>query len=168
MLEAYGDLFPVVDPEAWVHPSATLIGEVTLGARASVWPGCVLRGDQGAIVIGEETNIQDLTVAHATGGLSRTTIGARVTVGHRVVLHGCTVGDDCLVGMGSILLDNCVVEPDSIVGAGSLVPPGMVVPTGHLVLGSPARVVRPLRDADRRMIRTGRAAYLQMAATYRR
>jgi carbonic anhydrase/acetyltransferase-like protein (isoleucine patch superfamily) len=167
MIEAYGTLRPNVDPTAFVHPSAQLLGDVTLRAHASVWPGCVLRGDQGAIVIGEETNIQDLTVVHATGGISTVTIGARVTVGHRVILHGCTVGDDCLVGMGSILLDNCVIEPDSIVGAGSLVPPGMVVPSGHLVMGSPARVVRPLRDGDRRMIRTGRAAYLQMAATYR-
>lgn len=167
MIERYGDLVPVVDPTAFVHTTATLLGDVTLHARASVWPGCVLRGDQGAIVIGEESNIQDLTMVHATGGISSTTIGARVTVGHRVILHGCTVGDDCLIGMGSILLDNCVIEPDSIVGAGSLVPPGMVVPSGHLVMGSPARVVRTLKDADRGMIRAGRAAYLQMAETYR-
>jgi carbonic anhydrase/acetyltransferase-like protein (isoleucine patch superfamily) len=166
-IEAFGDLVPRVHPEAWVHPSASLLADVQLGPRVSVWPGVVLRGDQGGIVIGADTNLQDLTVAHATGGISTVRIGARVTVGHRAILHGCVVEDDCLVGMGSILLDNCHVEPWCLIGAGTVVPPGMRIPTGSLVLGSPARVVRPLRDKDREGIRTGCRTYLELAAKYR-
>lgn len=166
-LERYGALTPHVDPSAYLHASAHLLGDVTLGANVSVWPGVVLRGDQGAIRIGADTNLQDLTCAHATGGLSRVTIGARVTVGHRVILHGCTVEDDCLIGMGSILLDNCHIEPWCIVGAGAVVPVGMRIPSGSLVLGMPAKVVRPLRDGDRAQIEGGREAYLELARRYR-
>lgn len=166
-LENCGPLSPVVHPSAWVHASAQLLGDVRLGPRVSVWPGVVLRGDQGAIEVGEETNLQDLTVAHATGGLSTVRIGARVTVGHRVILHGCVVEDDCLIGMGSILLDNCHVERGCIIGAGAVVPVGMRIPAGSLVLGMPAKVVRPLREKDYEQIRTGCAAYLELADRYR-
>jgi carbonic anhydrase/acetyltransferase-like protein (isoleucine patch superfamily) len=166
-IELYGSLAPRLHPTAFVHASAQLLGDVTLAEETSVWPGVVLRGDQGAIVIGAQTNLQDLTVAHATGGLSTVTIGARVTVGHRVILHGCTVEDDCLIGMGSILLDNCVIGAGSIVGAGAVVPVGMRVPPGSLVLGMPARVVRPTGEKDRVQIATGCRAYLELAAKYR-
>lgn len=167
-LEACGPLSPVVDPTAFVHPSAHLLADVRLAARVSVWPGVVLRGDQGAIVVGEDTNLQDGTIAHATGGFSTVTIGKRVTVGHRVILHGCTVEDDCLVGMGSILLDNCHVEAGCIIGAGAVVPVGMRIPAGSLVLGMPAKVVRPLRDKDYEQIRGGYQAYLELAERYRK
>ncbi|MFN7147203.1 MAG: gamma carbonic anhydrase family protein [Myxococcota bacterium] len=167
-LEACGPLAPVVDPTAFVHPSAHLLADVRLGPRVSVWPGVVLRGDQGAIVVGEDSNLQDLTVAHATGGLSTVTIGRRVTVGHRVILHGCTVEDDCLIGMGSILLDNCHVEEGCIIGAGAVVPVGMRIPAGSLVLGMPAKVVRPLREKDHEQIRGGYQAYLELAERYRK
>jgi carbonic anhydrase/acetyltransferase-like protein (isoleucine patch superfamily) len=166
-LERYGTLSPNVDPTAYVHASAQLLGDVTLGANVSVWPGVVLRGDQGAIRIGADTNLQDLTCAHATGGFSTVTVGARVTVGHRVILHGCTVEDDCLIGMGSILLDNCHIEPWCIIGAGAVVPVGMRIPSGSLVLGMPGKVIRPLKDSDRRQIEGGKEAYLQLAAKYR-
>ncbi len=166
-LERYGTLSPNVDPTAYVHASAQLLGDVTLGANVSVWPGVVLRGDQGAIRIGADTNLQDLTCAHATGGFSTVTVGARVTVGHRVILHGCTVEDDCLIGMGSILLDNCHIEPWCIIGAGAVVPVGMRIPSGSLVLGMPGTVIRPLKDSDRRQIEGGKEAYLQLAAKYR-
>ncbi|MFZ5476160.1 MAG: gamma carbonic anhydrase family protein [Myxococcota bacterium] len=168
MIERYLHHLPVVDPTAFVHPTAQLIGDVRLAARASVWPGCVLRGDQGGVEIGEETNIQDLTVAHATGGISSVRIGARCTVGHRVILHGCVVEDDCLVGMGSILLDNCHVETGCIIGAGALVPVGVRIPAGSLVLGSPGRVVRTLGERDYAAIRKGREAYLKLVEDYRR
>lgn len=166
-VEPWGDLRPVIHPDAWLHASAHVLADVTLAAGVNVWPGVVLRGDQGAIHVGVDTNLQDLVVAHATGGISTVEIGARVTVGHRAILHGCTVEDDCLVGMGSILLDNCHIEPWCIVGAGSVVPVGMRVPAGSLVLGSPARVVRPLRDKDREMIRHGCRTYLALAERYR-
>jgi carbonic anhydrase/acetyltransferase-like protein (isoleucine patch superfamily) len=167
MIEQFGDLAPVIAADAWIHPSAVVLGDVRLGARVNVWPGVVLRGDQGVIEVGDETNLQDGTVAHATGDVSTVRIGARVTVGHRVILHGCQVADDVLVGMGSILLDNCRIGAWSIIGAGALVPAGMVVPEGVLVLGSPARVVRPLTDRDRAMIRNGHATYLGLAARHR-
>ncbi len=166
MIERFGDFEPVIAPDAWVHPSAVVLGDVRLGPRVNVWPGVVLRGDQGCIEVGEETNLQDGTIAHSTGGWSTVRIGARVTVGHRVILHGCQVADDALVGMGSILLDNCSIGAWSIVGAGALVPAGMVVPEGVLVLGSPARVVRPVTEKDRAMIRHGHATYLGLAAQH--
>lgn len=164
MLEPYGDLVPHVDPTAYVHASVHLIGDVILGPRVSVWPGCVLRGDHGRVYIGEETNLQDLTVCHGTEGLSTTEIGARVTVGHRALLHGCIVEDDCLIGMGAILLDNCRIGRFSIVGAGAVVPVGMQVPPYSMVLGIPAKVTRPLREKDIEQIRHGHASYLELMA----
>lgn len=166
-IEPCGPLTAVIDPAAWVHPTVSILGDVRLARGVSVWPGVVLRGDQGAIVVGEDTNLQDLTCAHATGGFSTVTIGARVTVGHRVILHGCTVEDDCLIGMGSILLDNCHIERGCIIGAGAVVPVGMRIPAGSLVLGMPAKVVRPLREKDYEQIRGGYVAYLELAERYR-
>ena len=116
-IQRYKDLFPRIHPEAFVHPDAVIIGDVTIGARASIWPGCVLRGDQGSIEIGAETSIQDGTIIHATRGMSVTRIGARVTCGHRVVLHGCSIADDCLIGMGSVVMDLAEVGQFCVVGA---------------------------------------------------
>lgn len=167
MIESYGALAPSIHPSAWVHAGAHVLGDVVLGERVSVWPTTVLRGDQGRITIGPDSNVQDGTVSHGTGGRSTVDIGARVTVGHRVILHGCRVDDDVLVGMGAILLDFCHIESWCIVGAGALVPGGMRIPTGSLVLGAPARIVRTLRDSDRAMIQHGCAEYLRLSATYR-
>lgn len=149
-----------------MHASAVVIGDVRIGPRVSVWPGVVLRGDQGEIVVGEDSNLQDGTIAHATGGVSTVTVGPRVTVGHRVLLHGCTVEGDALIGMGAILLDHCVVEPWALVGAGALVPPGKRVPTRTLYLGNPGRVVRVLTERDLAMIEHGRDEYLRLLADY--
>lgn len=157
---------PVVDPAAFVHPAAVVIGEVRIGRDSSVWPGAVLRGDDAPIVIGDETSIQDGTVIHATEGQSATTVGARVTVGHRVILHGCTIGDECLIGMGSIILDNAVIEPGAFVGAGALVPPRKVVRSGELVMGSPCRVVRICSDADRAWIEHSWRSYVKRTREY--
>ncbi len=168
MIHAYGTLTPRIHPTAFVHPTAVVVGDVTLGPYVSLWPYVVLRGDQGAITIGDDANVQDFTMIHATGGVSTTTIGRGVTIGHRVILHGCTVGDACLVGMGSIVLDNATVEDDCIVGAGALVAPNARIASGHLAVGSPARVVRSLNERDRAMIAHGRVAYLEMAAEHRR
>jgi carbonic anhydrase/acetyltransferase-like protein (isoleucine patch superfamily) len=167
MLQAYRQFFPQVAASAWVHPSAVVMGEVFLGEDVSIWPGSVLRGDQGSITIGEGSNIQDLSMVHATGGLSHTVIGARVTVGHRVILHGCTVMEDCLIGMGSILLDNCVIEPGCIIGAGALIPEGKRIPAGSLVLGMPGKVVRKLGEEDYRKIRNGYETYRRLKEEYR-
>lgn len=166
MLQAFRGKFPRVAPDAFVHPMATLIGDVTIGAGSSVWPGAVLRGDDGPIIIGEQTSIQDGTIIHATEGQSRTTVGSRVTVGHQVILHGCTIADDCLIGMGSCLLDNAVVEAWAFVAAGTLVPPNKRVATGQMMMGNPGRIVRALTDADRAWIVHSCQAYVKRGREY--
>lgn len=167
MIQPWNGFHPKIHPTAWVHPTAVVIGDVTLGPRVSVWPNCVLRGDQGAIVIGEDTNLQDGTIAHATGDVSTVHVGARCVVGHRVLLHGCRVEDGCLVGMGSILLDNAVIEAESIVGAGALVSVRTRIPTRSLALGAPARVTRPLGQKDLDSIAHGVRTYLRLMEEHR-
>src|SRR4051794_1071778 len=124
---ALGDRVPQIDPDAFVHPDATVIGDVRLGANTTVWPGAVLRGDYGTITVGERTSIQDGTVVHATGELN-TVVGSRCVVGHIVHLEGCTIHDDSLIGSGSVVLHEVVVGPHSLVGANAVVPNGMTVP----------------------------------------
>ncbi|MEZ4452400.1 MAG: gamma carbonic anhydrase family protein [Nannocystaceae bacterium] len=165
-LEPFRGKSPIVDPEAFIHPAAVVIGEVRIGRASSLWPGAVLRGDDAPIVIGDETSIQDGTVIHATEGQSATTVGSRVTVGHRVILHGCTIGDECLIGMGAILLDNAVIEPGAFVGAGALVPPRKVIRSGELVMGSPCRVVRMCTAADREWIEHSWRSYVARTREY--
>jgi carbonic anhydrase/acetyltransferase-like protein (isoleucine patch superfamily) len=135
---ALGELVPDIDPEAFVHPDAVVIGAVTLGVQASVWPGAVLRADYGRIDVGELTSIQDGTVVHTTAQWP-TVIGSRCVVGHNAHLEGCRIGDDCLIGSGSVVLNRAIVEPGAGVGAAALVPEGALVPTGHIALGVPAR-----------------------------
>lgn len=137
-----------IDPDAWVAPGAVVLGDLTLGRASSIWYGCVARGDTERIVVGDETNIQDLCVLHADPGFP-CVVGARVSVGHRVVLHGCAVEDDCLIGMGAILLNGARVGAGSIVGAGSLIAEGKAVPPGSLVVGVPGRILRPVDAAAR-------------------
>ncbi|RMG97822.1 MAG: gamma carbonic anhydrase family protein [Deltaproteobacteria bacterium] len=167
-IEPYGDHHPKIHPDAFVHPSAVVIGKVTIGARSSIWPCAVLRGDDGVIEIGEETSIQDGTVIHMTEGQSNTIIGNRVTVGHAVTLHGCTIGDGALVGIGAIVLDNAVVEPGAFVAAGTLVPPGKVVPAGKVAMGNPFRIVRDLAERDRAWLSFSHETYVRRAAEYKK
>jgi len=143
-----------------------VLGDVTLGARASVWYGAVLRGDMAAISVGEATNLQDGTIVHVDEG-KPTRIGARVGVGHRAILHACTVEDDCLIGMGSILLNDVRVGTGSVVAAGAVVPEGTVVPPGSLVVGVPARVTRRVDEALRERIRLTWAHYVAEAERHR-
>lgn len=158
---------PQIHDDAFVHPDATVIGDAHVAARASIWPTTVLRADMGKIAIGEDTSVQDGTIIHLTEGWSETIVGARVTVGHRVILHGCTVGDDCLIGMGSILLDNAKIGRGSLVAAGSLVPVGMEVPEGSFVRGSPAVVVGPVKEHHKAMIEGGWRTYTDYAQRYK-
>ena len=140
-----GERVPRIHPRAYVAPGAVVAGDVTLDEDASVWPGCVLRGDYGAIRIGARTNVQDGSVIHATEHLA-TDIGADVVIGHGARLEGCTVDDAALVGMGAIVLHECRVGSGALVGAGAVVSPRTVVPPGATALGVPARV-RPAEDA---------------------
>ncbi len=134
---ALGDLVPKIDVDAYVHPEATVIGDVTLGPEATVWPSAVLRGDYGSIVVGARTSIQDGTVIHAGPGFP-TTVGDGCVVGHLVHLEGCTLEDECLVGSGAIVLHHAVIGTGATVGAGAVVPRQMQVPPGALALGIPA------------------------------
>jgi carbonic anhydrase/acetyltransferase-like protein (isoleucine patch superfamily) len=133
---ALGDLEPQIDPSAFVHPDAVVIGDVRIGAESSVWPGVVLRGDHGYISIGAQTSIQDGTVIHCTPD-HPTLIGDRVTVGHNVHIEGAQIHDDCLIGSGSIVLSQTLIGPHSLVGAGALVPERKIVPPNARALGVP-------------------------------
>jgi carbonic anhydrase/acetyltransferase-like protein (isoleucine patch superfamily) len=166
MSESQEPMSPVVHPEAFVAPNATLVGRVTVEREASIWYGCVLRGDLEPIYIGERTNIQDLTVVHIDRGLP-TRIGNYVGVGHRCLIHGCTIEDECLIGMGSIILSGAVIETGSVVAAGSLVTEGTRVPAGSLVMGVPARVMRPVDAELRRRMENNWADYVEMARGHR-
>jgi carbonic anhydrase/acetyltransferase-like protein (isoleucine patch superfamily) len=136
---ALGDAVPEISAGAYVHPDAVVIGRVTIGVDATVWPGAVLRGDYGSISVGAATSIQDGCVIHATEELS-THIGSRCVVGHLAHLEGCVVEDDCLIGSGSVLLHRVVVGSGALVAAGAVVSPGTQVPSGALALGVPARI----------------------------
>lgn len=151
MLLRYQEHFPILAARVFVAHDADIIGRVSLGEDASVFFQCVLRGDINAIEIGARTNIQDHTVIHLASDRP-TVVGKDVSVGHRCILHACTVKDRVLVGMGAILMDDVVVGEDSIIGAGSLLPKGKTYPPGSLIVGAPARVVRPLTDEEKQGI----------------
>jgi carbonic anhydrase/acetyltransferase-like protein (isoleucine patch superfamily) len=156
-------LTPSLDPTAFVAANAVLAGDVRLGPRSSVWFGCVLRSEYEAITIGEDSNVQDLSVVHSDPG-SPVVVGARVTVGHRVVLHGCTVEDDALIGMGAVVMNGAVIGAGAVVAAGAVVTEGTVVPPGALVAGVPARVLdRPVPPVPRINVEV----YRMLAETYR-
>jgi carbonic anhydrase/acetyltransferase-like protein (isoleucine patch superfamily) len=155
-----------IHPSAFIAPGAVVVGDVTLGARASVWYGAVLRGDNAAIVVGEATNLQDGTIVHVDHD-KPTYIGARVGVGHRAILHACTVEDDCLIGMGSILLNDVRIGTGSVVAAGAVLPEGTRVPPGSLVVGVPARVTRAVDDTLRQRIRVTWEHYIAEAERHR-
>ena len=156
----------MIDKAAFIAPQAIVLGDVQLGPDSSVWYNSVIRGDTERIRIGEGTNIQDFTMVHADPGIP-CLIGARVTVGHRVILHGCVVEDDCLIGMGAILLNRVKIGAGSIVGAGSLVLERTEIPPGSLVLGSPAKVVKPIGDGVRARIDRAWRHYVEMARRHR-
>lgn len=156
---------PTLAQGAWVAPSADLIGDVRLGARASVWFGAVIRADNTPILLGEESNFQDGAVGHSDPG-APLTIGARVTVGHQAILHGCTVEDEALVGMGARILNGAVIGTQCIVGAGALVTEGKTFEPRSLIVGSPARAVRQLSEEQVALLRLSAAHYAEKAARY--
>ena len=155
-----------VHPDAFIHPEAFVCGDVTLGARASVWPMAVIRADSAPVTIGESSNVQDGVVIHVDPGLP-CTIGARVTIGHRAIVHGATVEDDCLIGMGAVVLNRVVVGRGSLIGAGAVCSEGMVIPPSSLVLGVPGKVVRSIDETLRERVASGVAAYIDLAERHR-
>ncbi|STR46041.1 gamma carbonic anhydrase family protein [Iodobacter fluviatilis] len=164
---------PEVKAGAWVHDSAQVIGEVLLGENASVWPGAVIRGDVNAISIGKDSNVQDCAVLHVTHKRpddpagAPLVIGERVTIGHGVMLHGCTIGNECLIGMGTIVLDRVVIEDRVMIGAGSLVPPNRRLESGWLYMGRPAEKKRLLNEAELANFNYSAAHYVRLMAKYR-
>lgn len=158
---------PRLHASVLVMDGGRVIGDVEIGEGSSIWPGAVVRGDVHHVRIGARTNLQDGVVVHVTTDRHAAIIGDDVTVGHRAVLHGCTVKERCLIGIGAIVLDGAVVGPDAMVGAGALVTPGTVVPPGTLMLGSPARVRRPLTEDEKAGLRESAAHYVELAARYR-
>lgn len=159
---------PKIHPSVYVDPTARINGDVTIAPGASVWCNVSIRGDVHYIRIGENTNVQDNCALHTTHEVYPLEIGPCVVIGHGAVLHGCTLKGCVLVGMGAILLDNCTIEEEVVIGAGSVVTQGKVMPAGHLVLGSPARAVRPLTEQERRAVREGWRNYAAYVEEYRR
>jgi carbonic anhydrase/acetyltransferase-like protein (isoleucine patch superfamily) len=167
-LSKYLETFPVVGANVFVHPSAQVIGDVTIGDNCSIWPNAVIRGDVNSIRIGNGTNIQDLVMCHVTHKSAHLpdgymlTIGDHVTIGHSAILHGCSIGNDVLIGMGSIILDDVVIEDNVMVGAGSLVTSGKRLASGYLYLGSPAKQARPLTPEEITGLRYSAEHYIRV------
>ena len=166
-VEPYQGIWPQVHAESFVHHSAVLIGKVEIGPESSIWPCTTLRGDDGRIVIGARTSVQDGSVVHLTGGWSNTFVGDECTIGHNVILHGCKVGNQVLVGMGAIILDNAEIGELSLIGAGALVTANTKIPPRSLVLGSPAKVIREVSDKEIMQILGGISVYVEKAREYR-
>jgi len=156
---------PQVADDAYIAPTAVLIGRVDVQSKASVWFNAVLRGDNEPITLGPESNVQDGCVLHTDPGFPLT-LGRAVTVGHNVVLHGCSIGDECLIGMGAIIMNGAKIGHHCLIGAGSLITEGKQIPDGSMVLGAPARVVRALKPEEIEKLRQGAAIYVRRSVRF--
>lgn len=157
---------PQIAEDAFIAPATVVVGRVRIGARSSVWYGSVLRGDDEEIVVGEDSNVQDLSVMHADPGYPAV-LGHRVTVGHRAIVHGARVEDDVLIGMGAILLNGAKIGSGSVIAAGAVVTPGTEIPPASLVAGIPAKVLRPVRESDTAMIGHAFESYVRKSGVHR-
>ena len=166
MIKYFENKQPHLGENVYISETAMVIGDVTLGDEVNIWFGAVLRGDMHYIKIGNRTNIQDNSVVHVTTGVSPTNIGNGVTVGHGAIIHGCTIEDDCLIGMGTIIMDDAVIGTGSLIGASALIPPNMIIPPNSLVVGSPGKVVREVKDVEKEMILERPQEYIDLAAIY--
>ncbi len=172
-LAPYLDHTPQLGERVYLHPSAQVIGDVTIGADSSLWCNTVVRGDVNRIVIGTCSNVQDLAMAHVSHKTahkpegSPLIIGDYVTIGHAAILHGCTIGNECLIGMGTIVMDDAVIADRVMVGAGSLVPPGKMLESGMLYTGRPVRAVRPLTEAEIAYLKYSAEHYVRVKNNYR-
>lgn len=166
MKYALGEVAVSTAGDNWICPNATVIGQVSLAAGASVWWNAVLRGDQEPIVVGENSNVQDGAVLHTDPGFPLT-LGRNVTIGHMVTLHGCEIGDDSLIGIGAVVLNGAKIGRNCIVGAKALVPEGREIPDNSLVVGMPAKVVRETTEEQRGLIKWSWEEYVKNARRYR-
>ena len=168
MLYKLGDASVEIAGDDWfVAETAAVIGRVRLENNASVWFGAVLRGDNELIVVGENANVQDLSVLHTDPGIPLT-IGRNVTVGHKVMLHGCTIGDNSLIGINSVVLNGANIGSNCLIGANSLITEGKQIPDGSLVLGSPAKVIRQLTDEEKAMLLASAETYVRNFKRFKR
>jgi len=167
IFRGFKGIWPKAAESVYVADTARVIGDVELGEDVSVWYGSVLRGDVGAIRVGARSNIQDLSMLHMSSGISSTVIGEEVTIGHHVVIHGALIGDGALIGMGAILLDNCEIGAEALVAAGTVVTAGTKVPARTLVVGTPGKVVRDLKEDEWQQGRLLAARYVQVAKAHR-
>ena len=171
-VSSYLNISPVLGERIYLHPSCQVIGDVTLGDDSSIWCNTVLRGDMNHIVLGRGTNIQDLTMCHVTHKSadkpegSPLIIGDYVTVGHSVILHGCRIGNECLIGMGSIIMDDAVIPDHVMIGAGSLVPPGKTLESDMLYMGRPAKPIRKLTAEEIAYLRYSAENYIRLKNNY--
>ncbi len=167
MIRSFQGHAPQIAASAYIDPQAIVIGNVAIAEDSSIWPCAVLRGDYHPIHIGARTSIQDGCVLHVQSEEYSVNVGDRVTVGHGVILHGCIVESDCLIGMGSILLNGCRIGSGSIIAAGSLVTERMQIPPGSLVMGSPAKVRRPLTDDERAQVALSSDHYVEFKNAFK-
>lgn len=166
-LDRYLSKNPQISNTAYVAEGAVVIGDVTLGDNASIWPGCVVRGDINSIVIGDRSNIQDGTIVHLADDFG-VEIGKDVTIGHAAIIHACRIEDECLIGMGSIIMDGAIIGKNSIVGAGALVTGATRVPPGSLVLGSPAKIAKSLTPDEQSQIKSWASKYVKVASAHKK
>lgn len=166
MIKAYEGIEPKIDESAFIAESADIVGKVNIEKNANIWYGTVLRADDNYITVGENTNIQDGSVVHISEGYP-TIIGKNVTIGHKSIIHGCEIGDNTLIGMGSIVLDGAKVGEFTLLGAGSLVPPGKEIPSGVLAMGSPAKVIRELSEEEKENLTKSAIKYVKLANNHK-
>ncbi|GHB92570.1 gamma carbonic anhydrase family protein [Cerasicoccus arenae] len=157
---------PEIHPDAYVSPQATLIGDVTLKAFSSIWPGAVLRGDINSIAIGEGSNVQDGSIVHLADDYG-VEVGDYVTIGHLAMIHACAIGDEALIGMHSTILDGAVIGPRSIVGAKALVTKNFQAPEGSVIMGVPGKIVKTLTVAEQSKLRAWAEKYVEVSAAFK-
>lgn len=171
-IREFNGALPKIGHSTYIDDSAVVIGKVSIGDNVSIWPTTVVRGDVESITIGNGTNVQDGSVLHVTHYGKFTdrgyplTIGTGVTIGHRAIVHACTIGDYCLIGMGAIIMDDAVLEDYVMLGAGALVPSGKRLNSGHLYVGAPAKLIRPLTDSEREFLVYSSQHYIQLKDSY--
>ena len=165
MIKGYKGIEPKIDESVFIAESADVIGNVNMDKNVNIWYGSVIRGDDNSITVGENTNIQDLSVVHVSEKYA-TIIGKNVTIGHKSIIHGCEIGNNTLIGMGSIVLDGAKIGEFTLIGAGSLVPQGKEIPSGVLAMGSPIKVIRELSQQEKDNLTKSALKYVKLANNY--